>query len=100
MKHDIRESDEALTRKYKPLLEPLTQISEKLNDSSDKIKKKIKVEDEDTKAAVETKTPSQPRFLRTDVLAQTPAVDTPNVTLEEFLSTPEGRHEGNKKVNR
>ena len=98
LKHDIRESDEALTRKYKPLLEPLTQISEKLNDSSDKIKKKIKVEDEDTKAAVETKTPSQPRFLRTEVLAQTPDVETPNVTLEEFLATPEGRHEAQEYV--
>ena len=67
---DSRESDEALTRTYTPFLEPLTQISEKLNVSGDKIKK-INVEDEDTKTAVEMTPPppSQTRFLRTEVLA-------------------------------
>ena len=100
LKHDLRESDEALTRTYKPILKPLTQISEKMNVSGDKIKK-IKVENEDTKTAVEMTPPpppSQPRFLRTEVLAQTPDVETPNVTLEEFLATPEGRHEAQEYV--
>ena len=38
-----------------------------------------------------TPPPSQPRFLRTEVLAQTPDVETPDVTLEDFLATTEGR---------
>ena len=57
LKHDLRESDELSTWTYKPILEPLTQTSEKLKVSDDKITKKV--EEEDTKTAVDmTPTPT------------------------------------------
>ena len=91
LKLGVRESEELLTKTYKPLLEPLTKLSEKLESRLDV---KTPVKTSTAAAAAETpQTPVKtPHFLRTEVLAETPsATSTPDVTIEDFIATPEGR---------
>lgn len=87
LKRGIRQSDELLTKTYEPLLTPLTKISEKLSVKEEK-------KDEIKKEEIPPLTP--PRFVRTEVLTETPDV-TPQ-DIEDFLSTPEGRHDAQEYV--
>ena len=103
LKHGIRASEELLTKTYKPILTPLEMISHKLEGEEAVLKKKKipkKVEEkeeedvldrtvEPTRLREETVVTSTPRFITTDVVAETPT--SPDVTVEDIMTTPEGR---------
>ena len=115
LKHGIRESEELLTKTYKPILTPLEIISRQLSTKTEEKvkpekKKKIPIlaektfEEDNTEraspsTAERTAGPSTPRFVATDVVAETPSPHA-NVTLEDVLATPEGRHDAQEYVER
>lgn len=118
LKLGIQESDDLLTKSYKPILEPLKMISQKLGDSKQqppvetiKVKQEeedIPISDDNTFTPVKRRgqrIPSSasttPAFITTEVLAETTTptnVDDANVTLEDVLATPEGRQSAQEYV--
>jgi hypothetical protein len=111
LKRGVRESDDLLTKTYKPILEPLQIISQKLDATKQPVVKKEEEEadeysyDDDDALSRQTKKrsrdevsrslPSTPRFVTTEVVAETPHA---NMSLEDVLATPEGRHDAQEYV--
>ena len=120
----IREEEASLSKSYKPILEPLQNISQALlekkrkstNEKPTRVKKMKREEEEEeeeeeedptgaiSKIDVGTPFRSQtkpPRFLKTPVIAETLDDDDddegdPSLNIEKMLDTPEGRREARR----
>ena len=111
--HGIREEEETLSKSYKPILEPLQNISQALlekkrkttNEKPIRVKKMKREEEEEeeeeeedptgTISKIDAGTPSRsrtkpPRFLKTPVIAETLSdddEDDPSLNIEKMLDT-------------
>ena len=123
LKYGESEKEELLKKSYKPILDPLEKISQKMSEVKEKdtisipsIKTKRKRASEDSvtrkkhKTEIEHHTPDiaaregderVPSFLQTELVAETSDNESPlpQLTPEDVLSTPEGRSRARDYIN-
>lgn len=98
LKQGVLESDEMLHKSYKPILEPLKTITQRLHEKKPKIKKEEPAEtlkeEEERKEEPEV---DLPHFLDAPVVAETINDDDDDgEKIENMLNTPEGRREARR----